>query len=93
VECRRLVVGTGTGALPVMKEVKAEAGAAKLIVDLVHRRGDQRDHAKARWNERNPARELLNATPLFSPADRTQQKTISWGRCLAAQRFIQRYPK
>jgi hypothetical protein len=76
-----------------MKEVKAEAGAAKLIVDLVHCRGHHRDHAKARWNERNPARDLLNATPLFSPADRTQEKTISWGRCLAAQRFIQRYPK
>jgi len=24
-KCRRLVIGTGTGALPVMKEVKAEA--------------------------------------------------------------------
>src|SRR6516164_1952166 len=29
-ECRRLIVGTGTGALPVMKEVKAEAKRRKI---------------------------------------------------------------
>jgi hypothetical protein len=29
-ECRRLVVGTGAGALPVMKEVKAEAQRRKI---------------------------------------------------------------
>jgi hypothetical protein len=29
-ECRRLVVGTGTGALPVMKEVKREAQCRKI---------------------------------------------------------------
>jgi hypothetical protein len=29
-KCRRLVVGTGTGALPVMKEVKAEARRRKI---------------------------------------------------------------
>jgi hypothetical protein len=29
-KCRRLVVGTGTGALPVMKEVKAEAKRRKI---------------------------------------------------------------
>jgi len=28
--CRRLVVGTGTGALPVMKEVKREAARRKI---------------------------------------------------------------
>ena len=28
--CRRLVVGTGTGALPVMEEVKAEAERRKI---------------------------------------------------------------
>ena len=28
-KCRRLVIGTGTGALPVMKEVKQEAKRAK----------------------------------------------------------------
>jgi hypothetical protein len=28
--CRRLVVGTGTGALPVMKEVKREAKRRKI---------------------------------------------------------------
>lgn len=29
-KCRRLVVGTGTGALPVMKEVRAEAKRRKV---------------------------------------------------------------
>ena len=29
-KCRRLVVGTGTGALPVMKEVKLEAKRRKI---------------------------------------------------------------
>ena len=29
-KCRRLVVGTGTGALPVMKEVQAEAERRKV---------------------------------------------------------------
>ena len=29
-ECRRLVIGTGTGALPVMKEVKQEAKRRKV---------------------------------------------------------------
>jgi hypothetical protein len=29
-KCRRLIVGTGTGALPVMKEVQAEAERRKI---------------------------------------------------------------
>jgi len=29
-KCRRLVVGTGTGALPVMEEVKREARSRKI---------------------------------------------------------------
>jgi len=29
-KCRRLLIGTGTGALPVMKEVKAEAKRRKI---------------------------------------------------------------
>jgi hypothetical protein len=29
-KCRRLVIGTGTGALPVMKEVQAEAKRRKI---------------------------------------------------------------
>src|SRR5437867_9668178 len=29
-KCRRLVIGTGTGALPVMKEVKREARRRKI---------------------------------------------------------------
>ena len=31
-KCRRLVVGTGTGALPVMEEVKREAQRRKIIM-------------------------------------------------------------
>jgi len=34
-KCRRLVVGTGTGALPVMKEVKAEAKRRKIELLIV----------------------------------------------------------
>ena len=30
--CRRLVIGTGTGALPVMDEVKREAARIKLLI-------------------------------------------------------------
>ena len=33
--CRRLVVGTGTGALPVMKEVQAEAERRKIELLIV----------------------------------------------------------
>jgi hypothetical protein len=29
-KCRRLIIGTGTGALPVMKEVKCEAKRRKI---------------------------------------------------------------
>ena len=31
-KCRQLVIGTGTGALPVMKEVKREAQRRKIIL-------------------------------------------------------------
>src|SRR3974390_3107963 len=34
-KCRRLVVGTGTGALPVMKEVQAEAKRRKVELSVV----------------------------------------------------------
>jgi len=34
-KCRRLVVGTGTGALPVMKEVQAEARRRKVELSIV----------------------------------------------------------
>jgi hypothetical protein len=29
-KCRKMVIGTGTGALPVMQEVKTEAGRRKI---------------------------------------------------------------
>ena len=34
-KCRRLVVGTGTGALPVMKEVQAEAKRRRVELFIV----------------------------------------------------------
>ncbi len=34
-ECRRLVIGTGTGALPVMKEVKREAKRRKIKLSIL----------------------------------------------------------
>ena len=34
-KCRRLVVGTGTGAMPVMEEVKAEAQRRKIELLIV----------------------------------------------------------
>src|SRR3974377_48524 len=35
-KCHRLVVGTGTGALPVMKEGQAEAKRRKVQLSVVH---------------------------------------------------------
>ncbi len=34
-ECRRLVIGTGTGALPVMEQVKREAQRRKIELVIV----------------------------------------------------------
>ena len=34
-KCRRLVIGTGTGALPVMEEVKREARRRKIKLDIL----------------------------------------------------------
>src|SRR6266496_1431755 len=34
-DCRRLVIGTGTGALPVMKQVQREAGRREVELVIV----------------------------------------------------------
>ena len=34
-KCRRLVIGTGTGALPVMEEVKREARRRKIKLQIL----------------------------------------------------------
>ena len=67
-KCRRLVVGTGNGALPVMKEVLAlKAKRRKVELFIVpdgtsHRTAE----AECRQNQRHSARNLLNAS--CSPA-------------------------
>src|SRR5216684_5598317 len=48
-KCRRLVIGTGTGALPVMKEVKQEATRRKiklLVLPTVEAIEEMRKHPK-----------------------------------------------
>ncbi len=41
-KCHRLVIGTGTGALPVMKEVKREAQRRKIeLAQVRHGRGEK----------------------------------------------------
>src|SRR6266851_10142174 len=47
-KCRRLIIGTGTGALPVMKEVKREAERRKiklLILPTVEAIEELKQHA------------------------------------------------
>jgi hypothetical protein len=58
-KCTRLVIGTGTGALPVMKEVKREAKRRKIKFLILPTKGDQRVEAAARRNQRHPARHVL----------------------------------
>ena len=41
-KCSRLVIGTGTGALPVMKEVKQEAKRRKIKLTVLPRRKQSR---------------------------------------------------
>jgi len=57
-KCRQLVIGTGTGALPVMDEVKQEATPQ----DPPDQEGHPGTEARTR-NQRNPARDLLTDTP------------------------------
>ena len=56
-KCTRLVIGTGTGALPVMDEVKKEAKRRHVQLLML-------PTAKAGGNKRHPARDLLSDCPL-----------------------------
>jgi len=51
-KCHRLVIGTGTGALPVMKEVKREAKRRKIKL-LILPTGEAIEELKQRPDEAN----------------------------------------
>jgi len=54
------VIGTGTGALPVMDEVKREAQRRKIELLILPTAGRHRGtEAKARRNKRDSARDVL----------------------------------
>ena|SRR5216683_850705 len=62
-KCRRLVIGTGTGAMPVMKDVKREAARRKIkFACASYCPGDQDVEAEPERNQRDPARYLLRRT-------------------------------
>ncbi|HWC18521.1 MAG TPA: hypothetical protein VG498_15975 [Terriglobales bacterium] len=59
-KCRRLVIGTGTGALPVMNEVKHEAKHRRVELMIVPTCGSYRSLAEGcGGDKRNPARDVL----------------------------------
>ena len=59
-KCQRLVIGTGAGALPVMKEVKQEAKRRKIKILLLPT--TQAIKAlKENLDQRHPARDVLES--------------------------------
>src|SRR5258708_33854768 len=60
-KCRRLVIGTGAGALPVMKEVKREAKRQNQTIDPADKGGDQGAEATPRRYQRHLARHGLTS--------------------------------
>ena len=54
-KCGQLVIGTGTGALPVMPDVKREAKRRKVQLLVL----PTREAIKVLRDERNPSRDLL----------------------------------
>ena len=60
-KCRCLVIGTGTGALPVMKQVKREAKRRNIkLLILPTKQAIQELKQKPDGNQRHPARHLLS---------------------------------
>jgi len=58
--CRRLVIGTGTGALPVMEAVKDEAKRRKIrLLILPTVKAIEEFEATSSRYQRNPTRDLL----------------------------------
>ena len=58
-KCRRLVIGTGTGRLPVMKEVKREAQRRKIKLLTADEGGNQGTEAQRRGSQCRPTRHAL----------------------------------
>jgi len=58
-KCRSLVIGTGTGALPVMDEVKQEARRRKIAYPA-DRPGSRTVEGSSSGHKCNPACDLLN---------------------------------
>jgi hypothetical protein len=65
-KCRRLVIGTGTGRLPVMDEVKQRGKvSAHQIADPADRTGHRGVDGAARQGQRDPTRHVLDANTDF----------------------------
>src|SRR5215471_8343772 len=81
--CRRLVIGTGTGALPVMDEVKREAARRKIkllilptleaIEELKQHPPRHQRHPPRDLLRRNPAQSVKSGSDPTSPRDRWNQ--------------------
>src|SRR5262252_1004319 len=59
-KCLRLVIGTGTGRLPVMDEVKRGRPSAHQIADPADRQGHRGVEGAPRQSQRDPARHVLD---------------------------------
>ncbi|MEW6267735.1 MAG: hypothetical protein AB1689_00390 [Thermodesulfobacteriota bacterium] len=91
-KCRRLVIGSGTGALPVMDEVKLEALRRRIeLLILPTRRGDRGARGKrSEGHQRDPARHLLRsdapaAECASRPAPACAHRRFAVGAPLAAR--------
>jgi hypothetical protein len=67
-KCRRLVIGTGTGALPVMQEVNREAHRRKIKLQILPTAEAIKTLEKRPCeDERDPAPDMLERAPAGLP--------------------------